>query len=134
MTLCLHLLQSLVIGIDSGKMAQVLLNLLHNAIQATGSAGTVKIKTQRCLLRGQRNRGAPGLEVSIVDNGSGISREDLEKLFIPFFTTKSRRTGLGLAICQRIIQAHDGELEVNSTPSKGSRFTVRLPLELPTPA
>ena len=121
-------------SVDSGKLAQVLLNLLHNAIHATDSAGKVRVKTQRSALRGQRNRGSSAIEISIRDNGSGISREDLEKLFIPFFTTKSRGTGLGLAICQRIIQAHDGELEVDSTPSKGSRFTVRLPLELPTPA
>ena len=114
--------------VDSDKIAQVLLNLVHNALQAVGSEGRIQIRTARTNLRGQNARGTHAVEIAVVDNGPGIPREDREKLFIPFFTTKPRGTGLGLPICQRIIRAHNGELEVRSAPDKGSRFTVRLPL------
>ena len=64
----------------------------------------------------------------IEDNGPGIVKDDLDKLFIPFYTTKSDGTGLGLPICQRIVRAHEGEIEVRSVVGKGATFTVRLPL------
>ena len=117
---------------DADKISQVVLNLVHNALQAISDGGTIHIRTARSTLRGQNARGASAVEIAVIDNGPGIPREDREKLFIPFFTTKPRGTGLGLAICQRIVRAHAGELEVRSAPAKGSRFTVRLPVEGPT--
>jgi signal transduction histidine kinase len=67
-------------------------------------------------------------EIVIADTGVGISREDLEKLFIPFFTTKEQGTGLGLAISQRIVQAHGGEIEAQSLHGRGATFIIRLPV------
>jgi signal transduction histidine kinase len=69
--------------------------------------------------------------VSVQDSGEGIAPEHLEKLFIPFFTTKREGTGLGLAICRRLVEAHGGEIAVNSKRNVGSTFTMRFPLKLP---
>ena len=69
------------------------------------------------------------MEIEVRDTGVGVSAEDLDKLFVPFFTTRHDGTGLGLPISRRIVQAHGGELDVASTPGKGSAFTVRLPLQ-----
>jgi two-component system sensor histidine kinase AtoS len=67
----------------------------------------------------------------VTDSGIGIAPENLEKLFIPFFTTKPTGTGLGLAICRRLVEAHSGEIAVQSRAGQGSTFTVRLPMDLP---
>jgi two-component system NtrC family sensor kinase len=78
----------------------------------------------------ERRGPAPVVEVSVEDDGRGISREDLPKLFEPFFTTKGvRGTGLGLAITWGIVESHGGTVEVESEKDGGSRFTVRLPLD-----
>jgi two-component system sensor histidine kinase FlrB len=69
------------------------------------------------------------MEIAVIDTGVGITAEDQDKLFVPFFTTRHDGTGLGLAISRRIVQAHGGELEVSSAPGRGSTFTVRLPLQ-----
>jgi len=113
--------------IDSVKVGQMVLNLIRNAIQAMGE-GTVRVTTMQGRMQGQLARGKPAVVIRIEDNGPGISKDDLDKLFIPFYTTKSDGTGLGLPICQRIVRAHEGEIEVHSIVDKGSTFTVRLPL------
>jgi signal transduction histidine kinase len=113
--------------LDGVKISQVVMNLIRNAIQAI-SEGTVRVSTGRGRMQGQLIRGKPALVIRIEDNGPGILKEDLDKLFIPFYTTKSGGTGLGLPICQRIIRAHEGEIEVRSVIGKGATFTVRLPL------
>jgi signal transduction histidine kinase len=124
--------------IDVEKIKQVLLNLLQNAVQAMPAGGTVTLQTRhapRVAWTGAR-RGEATLErveIRVIDTGQGIAPDHLEKLFIPFFTTKSGGTGLGLAISQRLVQAHEGELEVRSTPGQGTRFTIRLPVIEPTP-
>ena len=85
-------------------------------------------------LRRQSGRGRPAVTLQIVDDGPGITAEDMEKLFIPFFTTRQQGTGLGLAISRRLVEAHGGEIDVRSIPGQGSTFTVRLPLaEEPLP-
>jgi signal transduction histidine kinase len=73
----------------------------------------------------------PCLRVSVVDNGKGISPEHMRKLFDPGFTTKSRGvgTGLGLALCFRIVEKHRGRIDVKSTPNIGTRFDVLIPQE-----
>jgi signal transduction histidine kinase len=109
---------------DRVRLSQVLLNLLQNALQAMPSGGTLTMATRQRLTRS----GLPVVEIAVTDTGVGISADDMEKLFIPFFTTKPDGTGLGLAICQRIVQAHGGELDVLSAPSRGATFVVRLSL------
>lgn len=104
---------------DYNQIKQVLLNLVINAFDATESGGHIKIQT----------RASNGtVQLLVEDNGKGISGEDLKNIFNPFFTTKTRGTGLGLAISKKIAKEHDGDLQIESTPSKGSKFTLSLPL------
>jgi signal transduction histidine kinase len=115
---------------DAGRLSQVVTNLLRNALQALPSGGTINVST------GKRVNRAGQIEVEVVvrDSGSGIAPEDLDNLFIPFFTTKSEGTGLGLPISQRIVEAHHGDLEVQSHPGKGASFSVRIPLRISSPS
>jgi signal transduction histidine kinase len=110
---------------DSEQLRQVFLNLGINAIQAMPGGGKMTIMT-----RGRRRPRDPGAYVEVVfaDSGPGIAREQLKNLFIPFFTTKEKGTGLGLPISQRIVAHHGGAIEVRSTVGKGSQFVVVLPV------
>lgn len=114
-------------SMDAEQLHQVLLNLVLNGIQALGQEG--KITIQARVLPG---KGAPSqpsyVEISVSDTGAGISRDHLEKIFRPFYTTKRGGTGLGLSLCRRIISQHGGTLAVESEVNKGSRFIVRLPM------
>jgi signal transduction histidine kinase len=116
---------------DAEQLLQVFLNLSLNAVQAIptgGGPGKVLIST---ALRRATRRGAAAafLEVRFRDTGVGIPAGDLKNLFIPFFTTKEKGTGLGLPISQRIIENHGGTIEVRSQPGEGATFTVLLPIE-----
>ncbi len=114
---------------DAEQLLQVFLNLSLNALQAMPpQAGRLLISTG---LRRATRRGAAAafLEVRFRDTGVGIPPGDLKNLFIPFFTTKDKGTGLGLPISQRIIENHGGTIEVRSQPGEGATFTVLLPIE-----
>lgn len=109
---------------DSDQIHQVLLNLLLNSIQAIESAGKIVVKLEA------RN----GLiAISISDTGKGISSQDLPNIFRPFYTTKGNGTGLGLSLARRIVEEHEGRIEVTSS-AKGTTFTVLLPIEKGTAA
>lgn len=110
--------------LDSPRLSQVLLNLLQNAVQAMPEGGVLTVSTHRVPSR----RGPGAIEVVVRDTGEGIGAEALEQLFIPFFTTKESGTGLGLPICERIVKAHGGVLDVQSVEGMGATFIVRLPL------
>jgi PAS domain S-box-containing protein len=130
------------IPIDANKTRQVILNFILNAIQAMPNGGTLTLRTR--LLEGMVPQGGQGenremvlqqlflqqqmAAVSIQDTGTGIAKENLSKLFHPFFTTKTTGTGLGLSICQKIIAAHGGMIDVQSTLGTGTTFTFCLPL------
>jgi len=103
---------------------QVFLNLLENSIDAIGAVGIGKI-TINTKLEGN------SIFIDFIDNGVGISSENIQKIFDPGYTTKGVKvgTGLGLAICYRIIEKHNGRITVESTPGKGSKFTIVLPVE-----
>ena len=113
---------------DAEQLLQVFLNLSLNALQAMPQGGKLLISTG---LRRATRRGAAAafLEVRFRDTGVGIPPGDLKNLFIPFFTTKEKGTGLGLPISQRIIENHGGTIEVRSQPGEGATFTVLLPVE-----
>jgi signal transduction histidine kinase len=113
---------------DAEQLKQVFLNLMINALQAMTNGGRLVVSTS---LRSSTRRGAAAafLEVRFRDTGVGIPPNDLKNLFIPFFTTKEKGTGLGLPISQRIIENHGGTIEVRSQPSVGSTFTILLPVE-----
>ncbi len=114
---------------DAEQLRQVFLNLAINAVQAMPTGGKLTISTS--VRKGGR-RGAPAqfLEVRFRDNGAGIPAAELKNLFIPFYTTKEKGTGLGLPISQRIIENHGGTIEVRSRVGVGSTFTVVLPADL----
>lgn len=113
-----------------GELNQVLLNMIVNAAHAIGSAngesgnkGTIAVSTRR---------NGDFAEILIIDTGTGIKEEHLQKVFQPFFTTKGvgKGTGQGLAIAHSVIvDKHGGEIDVASRPGKGSTFTIRLPIE-----
>ncbi len=116
---------------DEELLTQVFLNLIKNALEAVGEVGLVRIMTRvhadyRMTQQGARRTRM--VAVDIADDGPGIPLEQQEQLFTPFFTTKATGTGLGLAICQKIVSEHRGILKVQSTPGKGTVFTVMLPL------
>ncbi len=121
--------------IDPEQLKQVLLNLVLNAAQAMPEGGVVTITTAHGLDRraSYDDTGAPSFAdttqviLRVRDNGPGITAENLQRIFVPFFTTKPSGTGLGLAISQRIIETAGGRIEVTSKYEAGSTFTVRLP-------
>ena len=107
--------------IDSDRLAQCLLNLYINAIQAMEHGGTLTVQCKA--------DGADSLNIIVQDSGSGISPDQLNKIFDPYFTTKKRGTGLGLAIVYKIIEAHQGQIAVHSTIDQGTSFTITIPCQ-----
>jgi len=105
--------------IDREEMTKALLNIILNAIQATEPGGRISVVTSK-------NNG--DFLIKISDTGKGIPKDDLSKIFQPYFTTKERGTGLGLSIAHRIISDHKGKIEVESEVGKGTTFTIYLPL------
>ena len=108
---------------DDAQLQQMFMNLLLNAVQAMGPNGTLTISTD--LAEGEH--GARTLKIQIQDTGVGIKPENLEQLFVPFFTTKRNGTGLGLAISHRIMLEHHGTIQVQSEPGKSTVFNLSLP-------
>jgi signal transduction histidine kinase len=109
---------------DAEQLRQVFLNLAINAVQAMPEGGKLTISS---ALRKRRGNAGAQVEVRFRDTGAGIPASELKNLFIPFFTTKEKGTGLGLPISQRIVENHGGAIEVRSRPGVGSTFTVVLP-------
>ena len=112
---------------DVPVLRQALLNLLRNAAEAIGEE-----QTERCVtVRGTIPTDATGKEwanVEIIDTGCGIAESDLQRIFIPFFTTKSKGHGVGLALAHRVITDHGGTIVAEQAPAGGAVFTFRLPL------
>jgi signal transduction histidine kinase len=104
---------------DSAMLRQAFLNLAINACQAMPQGGSLR------LVAGPASR--QRVEIRIEDTGIGIAPEHLSRIFDLYFTTKERGTGIGLSMVYRIIQMHDGEIEVQSTPGRGTTFRVLLP-------
>ncbi len=108
------------INADPAQINQVLVNLVVNALQAMPDGGRLTLQTQ--VKKGQ-------VSLSVTDTGSGMTQEVLEKLYIPFFTTKDvgQGTGLGLSVVHGIVNAHHGSLQVKSVVGRGTRFEILLP-------
>jgi signal transduction histidine kinase len=104
---------------DSGLIAQASANLVSNAVQAMPGGGT--------LVVGSRRAAAGGVEIRVADQGMGIPPENLEKIFRLYYTTKAGGSGIGLAMVYRIVQMHDGRVDVESTVGKGTTVTLTLP-------
>jgi signal transduction histidine kinase len=101
-------------------MKRVFVNFLKNAVEAMPQGGKLTISS----------RTSDGnVEFTFTDTGVGIAKEVWEKIWTPFFTTKAKGMGLGLAICRRIVEAHQGKISVESIVGEGTTFTVTIPLE-----
>jgi signal transduction histidine kinase len=100
-------------------LRQALLNLALNACQAMPDGGTLKMV---CRTASRRR-----VEIDVEDTGVGIPPDHLSRIFDLYFTTKEKGTGIGLSMVYRIVQLHDGEVEVQSTPGMGTRFRLIFP-------
>ena len=105
---------------DPDRLKQVLLNLYLNAMQAIGHHGTIRVEVGEC--DGQR------VKIVVTDSGKGMTAEQRQAIFTPYFTTKADGTGLGLAVVQNIVEQHGGTIHADSTPGKGAVFTLYLPV------
>jgi two-component system sensor histidine kinase HydH len=113
--------KQLVSDMDSDRFSQCLLNLYLNALQAMDTGGSLTIEnsvTEEDFIK-----------IEIKDTGSGINSENLNKIFDPYFTTKTKGTGLGLAIVHNIVDAHNGQIKVRSVAGQGTTFTIIIPVK-----
>lgn len=116
---------------DEGKLLQAFLNIMKNSLEASGKKGTITVQT-RVSKEYARDKGKTKrwVVVSIQDTGEGIPAEDLQKIFLPFYTKKKHGTGIGLALTKKIILDHDGFIRVESQIKKGTTFNIYIPFEV----
>lgn len=107
---------------DEDQVRQILMNVIINAIQAIPKKGEIKIKTEKTLLKGK-----PAIKLIIEDSGIGIPEKDFTQIFDPFFSTKDEGSGLGLSIVYKLVEAHQGEIKVESKEGEGTKFVIFLP-------
>jgi signal transduction histidine kinase len=107
--------------VDRHAIAQVFRNVLENAIVACREPGEIVIRVGESVLNG-----APAVSISFRDNGPGLNAEQRNRIFDPFYTTKTQGTGLGMAIAKRIVDSHGGRIEVGSPPG-GAEIVIVLP-------
>jgi signal transduction histidine kinase len=113
---------------DENKLKQLFMNLVVNSLEAVLDEGLIEIEVSE--------NGSDGtVSASVSDNGHGISDQERDKIFYPFYTTKMTRAniGLGLSICQNIVESHKGIVKFSSIPGRRTTFTVTLPMLLPHP-
>jgi len=132
------------VSVDYNQMKQVVVNILVNALQALKDHGSIEISCgpSSCFQRnaaygngkfsdmnlGRQLSMSSYAWVKVADNGQGIPEDVLSKIFYPFFTTKEKGSGIGLAIAQKIVESHHGSIDVESKPGVGTTFTLKLPL------
>jgi signal transduction histidine kinase len=105
--------------IDREKMERALSNIIENAVEAMPNGGELTISNRRSN---------DGVDIVVMDTGTGMTDETVRKLFTPPFTTKAKGIGLGLAISKRIVEAHGGSIKIETALGEGSCVTVRLPI------
>jgi signal transduction histidine kinase len=111
------------VWVDGKQLQQVFFNIILNAIQAMKEGGTLLLQTDLVGEQGEQT-----VRVMIGDSGPGIKPEDLERIYTPFFTTKTQGTGLGLAICRQLIEQQGGTIEIRSRLGEGTRAVIDLPV------
>jgi two-component system sensor histidine kinase HydH len=109
------------VEVDRDQISQALLNLFLNSLESIEGGGKIEISLKKLSQ-------PPVLEVAIMDTGRGIAREDLGKVFEPFFSTKRKGSGLGLAIVHQIVEGHGGDIAVDSREGMGTTFRITLPM------
>jgi signal transduction histidine kinase len=118
---------------DPHQLRQLFTNLVTNAFEAMGGIGHVRISAHVLPAEDEGIAGAdahsyPMVQVEVLDDGPGVPPDLMDRIFSPFFTTKPQGSGLGLAIVRKIVDAHDGRIDVSARPERGARFRVSLPL------
>jgi C4-dicarboxylate-specific signal transduction histidine kinase len=108
---------------DPVQIQQVIINLLKNAMDAMKD----RPKDSRCVFLSTRAHRDKGVAVTVTDTGPGLTTDQIETVFDPFYTTKTEGLGLGLSVCRSIIQAHDGQIRVENSPDGGAMFTFWIP-------
>jgi two-component system NtrC family sensor kinase len=111
---------------DEGQLRAAFLNLFRNSREAMSGGGTLRVRSVRAA--------DGGVEVTVADSGSGIPPEQLERIFDPFFSTKSGGTGLGLAFSLQVVKEHGGAIQCQSEVGRGTTFAVRIPSAPPEAA
>jgi two-component system, sporulation sensor kinase E len=107
--------------VDEDQMKQVFTNIMTNSIYSMPNGGTIFVTTRQV---------DDSIEIELRDTGVGMSAEVLENMFNPFYTNRQGGTGLGMAVTQKIIQEHDGRIDVESEEGKGTVFRIYLPLKI----
>lgn len=115
------------VWVDPMQFQQIFLNLILNAVEAMPKGGQISVATRH-------RPSKKSIVVEISDSGKGIERSDLDKIFLPFFTTKKKGTGLGLSITKRLVEQHHGQMTVISEPGQGTTFSITLPIKERQPA
>lgn len=113
------------VRLDRDLFKQALLNLLLNAQQAQPGGGELVLQASVEAVPD----GRPGVCLSVIDTGAGMTPDVLDRAFRPFYSTKTGGTGLGLPTARKIVEAHGGSLEAQSEPGRGTKFTIRLPAD-----
>jgi PAS domain S-box-containing protein len=118
---------------DPHQLRQLFTNLLTNAFEALEGSGSVRILARPLASEEEATavtepQTVPMIQVEVTDDGPGIASDVMERIFSPFFTTKPQGSGLGLAIVRKIVDAHDGRIDVSAGPDGGTRFRVTLPV------
>lgn len=125
--------EKVILSLDPSKFRQAILNIIENAIDAMPKGGTLKI-SMRYLCEGKNTLCTvitqySALEIKISDTGTGMTKETLEKLFTPFYTTKINGSGLGMAMVKKIVDLHKGEISINSKKGTGTEVTIKVPVK-----
>lgn len=113
--------------VDRQRLEQVFSNLIINATQAMQNGGQLSLQTE--LVTTRNGQQAEIVVITVADTGPGISADLRRRVFEPFFTTKTRGTGLGLAVARRIVEEHQGTINIESEPEQGTRFIIKLPVK-----
>jgi signal transduction histidine kinase len=117
---------------DQHQLVQLFTNLVINAFEALDGEGTIRIVAEQAATDEEHapteGTGGPYVSVDVIDDGPGVPAELRDRIFNAFFTTTPQGSGLGLAIVRKIIDAHDGRIDISSEPGKGTRFRVTLPV------
>ncbi|PYR61125.1 MAG: hypothetical protein DMF85_02995 [Acidobacteria bacterium] len=113
---------------DPHQLRQIFTNLLINAFEALGGKGDVRIAATMLTTEDETGEQGPMVQLEVSDTGPGVPPEVMDRIFSPFFTTKPQGSGLGLAIVRKIVDAHDGRIDVSARAGGGTVFRVTLPV------
>ena len=116
------------VSLDHQQLTHAVMNVLLNALQAMPNGGALTVRAETAAAAGDGLGAKTSARIAIADTGPGILPEHLDRIFEPYFTTKERGTGLGLALTHRIIQGHNGGIRAENAPDGGARFEITLPI------